>query len=124
MVYSVSLCCIGMAIMGNKVFGKKINYIRKQRKLTSEQLGELCDVNAGYIRQIESGRRLPSFTLFINLCNALNISSDYLLEQELNFPSDENDIYSIAYEKVRKLPPDQIEMLNCIIDAVVKKNGD
>ena len=95
------------------------------KKLTSEQLGELCDVNAGYIRQIESGRRLSSFTLFINFCNALNISSDYLLEQELNFAKVvDDDIYSIAYEKVRKLPPDQIEMLNCIIDAIIKKNGD
>lgn len=111
--------------MGNKAFGKKLNYIRKKRKLTSEQLGELCDVNAGYIRQIESGRRVPSFNLFIDLCNALNISSDYLLEQEINISNDDDeDIYAAAYKKVKKLPPEQVEMLNCIIDTVIRKNGD
>lgn len=112
-------------IMGNKLFGKKVNYIRKQRKLTSEKLAELCDVNSGHIRQIESGARFPSFSLLIDLCNALNVSPDYLMAQELHLPSDNSeDIYSAVYEKVKKLPPDQVEMLDCIMDTVIKKNGN
>lgn len=108
--------------MRNKVFGKKLNYIRKKRKLTSEQLGEMCDVNAGYIRQIESGNRVPSFQLFIELCNALNVSSDYLLGLEIS-GNDVEDVYSVVFTKVKKLPPEQVEMLNCIMDTVIKKNG-
>lgn len=110
--------------MENKVFGKKLNYIRKQRKLTSEQLGELCDVNAGHIRQIESGMRVPSLKLLIDLCNVLCINPEYLLAQDLNYQNtDESDIYIVAYEKIKKLSPEQIEMLNCILEAVIKKNG-
>ncbi|WP_081640346.1 helix-turn-helix transcriptional regulator [Eubacterium sp. 14-2] len=49
--------------MEKRVFGQKINYIRKSQKITSEQLAEMCDVNAGHIRQIESGIRLPSLSV-------------------------------------------------------------
>ena len=41
--------------MERRLLGKRINQIRKERGLTSEALSEICDVNAGHIRQIESG---------------------------------------------------------------------
>lgn len=44
--------------MERRLLGKRINQIRKERGLTSEALSEICDVNAGHIRQIESGIRL------------------------------------------------------------------
>lgn len=43
--------------MERRLLGKRINQIRKERGLTSEALSEICDVNAGHIRQIESGIR-------------------------------------------------------------------
>lgn len=56
--------------MERRLLGKRINQIRKERGLTSEALSEICDVNAGHIRQIESGIRLPSLPLFIRICQA------------------------------------------------------
>lgn len=54
--------------------GKYINIVRKDRGLTSDRLSELCNINATYLRQIESGVKIPSLPVFIDICNALKIS--------------------------------------------------
>lgn len=53
--------------------------MRKDKGLTSEQLSELCGVNAVHIRRIESSGSLPSFSIFLKICNVLGSSADYLL---------------------------------------------
>jgi transcriptional regulator with XRE-family HTH domain len=44
-----------------QALGDRINQLRKNKGLTSEALSELCEVNAVYIRRIESGGSLPAF---------------------------------------------------------------
>lgn len=61
--------------MERRLLGKRINQIRKERGLTSEALSEICDVNAGHIRQIESGIRLPSLPLFIQNMSGIKNST-------------------------------------------------
>lgn len=68
--------------------GKYINIVRKDRGLTSDRLSELCNINATYLRQIESGVKIPSLPVFIDICNALKISPDYLLQDDL----EENEV--------------------------------
>ena len=70
--------------MENKGLGKRINEVRKNRGFTSDRLSEKCSINATYLRQIEGGTKMPSLPVFIDICNALQISSDYLLQDELN----------------------------------------
>jgi transcriptional regulator with XRE-family HTH domain len=69
--------------MDSKSFGKRLNQVRKDRGLTAEQLSEQCHVNAVYLRQIEGGSKFPSLPIFIDLCNALRISPNYLLQDML-----------------------------------------
>lgn len=64
--------------------GKRINITRKDRKMTTERLSEICNINATYVRQIENGTKTPSLPVFISICNALNISPNYLLQDELS----------------------------------------
>ena len=68
--------------------GKRINTVRKDRSLTADRLSEMCSINATYLRQIESGAKMPSLPVFIDICRALKISPDYLLQDELT----ENEI--------------------------------
>ena len=72
-------------------FGKRISLVRKDRNLTAEQLSELCNINATYLRQIEGGVKIPSLPVFIDICKFLKISPDYLLQEELG----ENEISTI-----------------------------
>ena len=65
--------------MEGKGLGRRINMVRKDRGFTADRLSELCNINATYLRQIEGGTKVPSLPVFINICNALKISPDYLL---------------------------------------------
>lgn len=71
--------------------GKRINTVRKDRGLTADQLSEMCSINATYLRQIESDAKMPSLPVFTDICKALKISPDYLLQDELT----ENEICTI-----------------------------
>lgn len=63
--------------------GKRINTARKDSGFTADKLSELCNINATYLRQIEGGTKIPSLPVFISICNALQISPNYLLQDEL-----------------------------------------
>lgn len=64
-------------------FGNYLNTTRKARGLTAENLAEACNINTTYLQQIEGGKKTPSLPVFISLCNALRVSPDYLLQDEL-----------------------------------------
>ena len=70
--------------MEQNTLGKRINEVRKSRGLTADRLSEWCNINASYLRQIEGGAKIPSLPVFIDICKALHVSSDYLLQDELD----------------------------------------
>lgn len=104
--------------MGQNQLGKRINSVRKDRGLTSDKLSELCNINATYLRQIEGGTKMPSLPVFIDICKALRISPDYLLQDELT----ENEISTIhEVEKLWKdAPPQKQELVLTMIKAVLE----
>lgn len=63
-------------------FGNNIKYYRKIRGLTQEELAIKMDVTTEFIKSIESKNKAPSLKNFINLCNILNVPSDFLLQDE------------------------------------------
>lgn len=67
--------------------GKRIGTARKDRGLTAQQLAEQLGTNAAYLRQIECGVKTPSVGLPVRICNALQVSPDYLLQDLLEEPS-------------------------------------
>ena len=61
-----------------KSIGKKIKLARTKTKYTQETLAEKTLLSPRYISQLERGIAFGSATTIVNLCNALNISSDFL----------------------------------------------
>ena len=59
--------------------GKNIKKIRKNRKLTQEQLAEQIDVSSVYISQIETGARKASLETVYNISLALRVTIDELV---------------------------------------------
>ncbi len=51
-----------------KEFGKQVKLARNQANLSTNQLGDKCDLDPSYIRQIESGSKLPSLPTFVKIC--------------------------------------------------------
>lgn len=98
--------------------GKRINTTRKSRHITAEKLAEMCSINATYMRQIESDMKVPSLPVFIDICKALRISPDYLLQDEM----EENELTEIReIEKMwKELPPDKMELVLAMIKAALE----
>lgn len=104
--------------MEQSKLGKRINEVRKARGLTADKLSELCNINATYLRQIEGGAKMPSLPVFIDICNALHVSPDYLLQDEL----EENEVSKIhAIETLwENVPLQQQEVALTMIRAVLE----
>lgn len=105
--------------MDEERFGKRMNQLRKRKGLTSEALSDLCGVNAVHIRQIEGGTRMPSFSLFLRICNALDTSADYLLGDLLENPVIPDSLEQLG-KQLRHLTPQQTEMINELIEVMVR----
>lgn len=109
---------IGAIHMERRLLGKRINQIRKERGLTSEALSEICDVNAGHIRQIESGIRLPSLPLFIKICQALKTAPNEILKDQFEPEIIESENKLLL--KVENLTPKQKRILADLLDTFNK----
>lgn len=62
-----------------KSLGSRIKEVRKRIGLTQEQLAERADLSTTHISNIENGNAIPSLQAFVNIVNALSVSSDALL---------------------------------------------
>lgn len=60
-------------------FGNRLRQLRKDRKLTQQQLAELIGVKNGVISFYELGDRIPSPEVLRKLALALHVTADYLL---------------------------------------------
>lgn len=110
--------------MENRVLGQKIKLSRKLKGITSGQLANMCNVYPGHIRQIESGMRLPSLKLLIDICKVLQVSPEYLLSQELKNleqTKDINDSYQEILKKINRLIPNELSMLDGFLDTYFSK---
>ena len=104
--------------MDKKLLGKRINTARKDRGLTSEKLSELCDIKATYLRQIESGAKLPSLPLFVCLCEKLRTSPAYLLADQLG--GDEETGGDMLLELRQRATPGQLQLINAMISSALE----
>jgi transcriptional regulator with XRE-family HTH domain len=59
--------------------GNRIKEERHKARLTQEQLAERVGCNESYIGAIERGYKNPSLEMIVNIANALNVTVDYLL---------------------------------------------
>lgn len=60
--------------------GKKIKLARSKTDYTQEKLAEKLSLSTRYISQLERGIAFGSASTIVNLCKALNISSDFLFD--------------------------------------------
>lgn len=102
--------------MDKKTFGRRMFRARRAKGITSDRLAEKLGMSGSYIRQLECGNRQPSIEMLINLCNELEVSSDYLLRGELSV--DRKEQFDAMDAKLRTLSKRQLKMIDQFIDAV------
>lgn len=56
-----------------KEFGKKLEKLRKAKKLSYRNFAYTADLSVSYIQKLEAGDSNPSFTTLLKLAEALNV---------------------------------------------------
>ena len=110
----------GGRFMDFKAGGRNLQRIRKQRKLTQEQLAELVGCTSNTVSRIECGSLFPALDTVIILCNALNTTADSILAPYVQ--ADSTLRWTHLADKLASLPAakqDKIEViLDCLIDNI------
>ncbi len=73
--------------MNYELLGNQIRKQRKLKKYTLEQLAEILGVSTTFIGQIERAKGIPSLETLVKIANALEVSVDSLLFDDLNTKS-------------------------------------
>ena len=123
--------------MDKQSLGKRIRLVRKEKGYTGEQLAALCSISPSYLRQIESGSKIPSLPLFVQLCNAMNVSPTYLfadvccnMEASAAFFMDQmverGDLGEYDYIKAlwRNATPGQLALALAIVRSLLEELQD
>ena len=69
------------------LIGQRIKEVRTDKQLTQEYLANMIGVNTSHVSNIETNKVKVSLTLLIQICNALDVTMDYLLENEYHNPT-------------------------------------
>lgn len=104
--------------MQREALGLRIREARKKNKLTQEKLAEMVGVTDVYICEIERGNKMPSIPVLIAIVEALDISADYLLRD--NISSGKPYIYNEFTERLDKLSPRQRKSALELLDVYIK----
>lgn len=59
--------------------GKRIRKCREDLGLSQEAAAERCGISPSFYSNIERGVKIMSLETFVSICNALDLSADYLL---------------------------------------------
>lgn len=71
----------------NVAIGNRIRISREKSGLTQDELAERLNLSTQFISTIERGVAGASLETIINLCDALNVSSEWLLRGRADTPS-------------------------------------
>ena len=94
--------------------GERLSRRRKQLGLTQEQLAEMAGSTTQTISTAETGRKALRPENVLTLCDALDISIDYLFRGQI---SDQD--FSLLSTKISQLTPEQYQYLETIIDSFI-----
>ena len=70
-----------------KAIGSRVKFFRNEKKLSQEELGYTVSISGRHISNIETGAKPPSLELLILIANALDVSADDLLTDNLKHSS-------------------------------------
>ena len=91
------------------LIGQRIREIRCDKHLTQEYLANATGVNVSHISNIETNKVKVSLTLLVQICNALDVTIDYLLENEYHNPT--SALEKELLNTVKNMPNDKQETL-------------
>ena len=99
--------------MDRTAFGERIAILRVTKGLSQSQLSQMLGVKRSVVSYYESGDRLPSFDVLIEMSRVFNVSTDYLLKGK-----DAERIISVS-----DLDENSIDVVMIVVNALRAKNN-
>ena len=106
-------------------FAERLRSLRKQKNLSQTELGKLAELHYTHIGRFERGASRPSSDTLKRLADALNVTSDYLLEGETDNIAakarfEDRELLR-QFQEVEKLPEDDKHVIKKLLDAFLTK---
>lgn len=101
-----------------KAIGKRIKIARIKADLTQEQLAENVSLSVSHMSNIETGTTKVSLTALVSIANALSVSVDNLLADNLVSarPQLENDVQQV----LSKCSPYELHVISGLCKAALE----
>ena len=97
--------------------GDKIRELRKQKKLSLDQLAELTDSSKSYMWELENkDDPKPSAEKVARIATALDVTTEFLLSDSVSSP-DEQVIDEAFFRKYKTMPEPTKKQIRKILDA-------
>lgn len=96
-------------------FGKRIAMRRTELGISQKSLSEKVCISPTHLSNIENGKSVPSFNTFIEICDELEVSTDYLLSGAIN-----SDIASEIIYKIGLCSDEDKQKISKILDVFIK----
>lgn len=65
-------------------FGENLQYLRKQKEITQEQLAEQLEVSRQSVSKWESGQSFPEMEKLLQICNMFHCNMDTLMQGDVS----------------------------------------
>lgn len=93
----------------SNALGDKIRRLRKEKKLTLDELAKQTDSSKGYIWELENrDTRKPSAEKLMKIADVLDVTTEFLLNENRLEP-DTNEMQAALYRNFEKLEPEDKE---------------
>jgi transcriptional regulator with XRE-family HTH domain len=97
----------------NLVVGLRIREVRETMHLSREKFSEKCDISESFLADVERGKKSITAKTIYKICNACNISADYIiLGHKKGFDKD------ISIEVLNSFSTEQLEHVTAILQEL------
>ena len=98
--------------------GEKISQLRKEKKLTRDNLGKMVGTSGAVIGRYERNEITPSVEIAKKIADALDISLDYLTGSTNSIIQDKKMLY--RFELLQKIDQTEMDRILYVIDSLLR----
>jgi transcriptional regulator with XRE-family HTH domain len=80
--------------LNDKSFGERLHLLRIDAGLELDELADQCTIAKSTLQGYESGQYDPSITVLLRLCEVFDVTPEYLLIADVNYPSYPDERYA------------------------------
>lgn len=100
--------------------GSRLKQLRKERKMTQTELGNMLNVTKVSICCYEKNVRVPSLETLEDLSNIFGVSCDYFLGKDISVVKDDSEDYALFVSKEEYEFLKQIKMNKHLYSKIIE----